>query len=127
MPWKACCFGATRSIPAPAPRNWTRIHTLVEYIRKNLAEPLPLETLAQISRLSISRLSFLFRKQLGTTPQRFVEAQRMERARRLLQAARIRVTDVAAEVGFDDPFYFSQRFRHHTGMSPRQYRDRIRT
>lgn len=100
-----------------------RIGDVLEHVQKNLAAPLSLDLLSQISRLSISRLSYLFRKHLGTTPQRFIESQRMERAKRLLRIARMRVRDVAAEVGFDDPFYFSQRFRRYAGVSPRQFQD----
>ncbi len=101
-----------------------RIQATMECIRRNLSEPLTLARLARVSHLSISRLSCLFRAQVGMTPQQYVEAQRLDRATRLLQIPSISIKQIAAEVGFNDPFYFSQRFHRRNGISPREYRRR---
>jgi AraC family transcriptional regulator of arabinose operon len=34
------------------------------------------------------------------------------------------IAEIAAQVGYDDPFYFTNRFRRHAGKSPTQYRRR---
>jgi AraC family transcriptional regulator, arabinose operon regulatory protein len=105
----------------------SRVQEVVEHICRNLATPLNLGDLARVCHLSISRLSHLFRENLGMSPQRFIETQRMDRAKRLLLIPQMRIGEVAAEVGFRDPFYFSQRFRREAGMSPRAYREEQRT
>ena len=99
-----------------------RITRVMEHIQQNLSSLLSIRTLADVSGLSVSRLSCVFRKAMGMTLQQYVESQRMDRARRLLQIGGMRIKEIAAEVGFSDPFYFSQRFRRHVGASPRKYR-----
>ncbi len=81
--------------------------------------------MARTSNLSVSRFAHLFRTQLGTTPQQFVERRRLDAACRLLELTTRPVTSIAAEVGFTNPLYFSTRFRAHTSHSPTQYRSQL--
>lgn len=96
-------------------------------LRERLAGRVTLAELAAACHLSESRLSHLFREQTGATPLQFLEAERLERAKRLLELTPITVQDVAAEVGFENPFYFTRRFRRYTGRSPRAFRQTVRT
>jgi AraC family transcriptional regulator of arabinose operon len=52
----------------------------------------------------------------------FVERQRIERARQLLVMTSLSVKEIGRGVGFESPFYFSLRFKRHTGKSPRSFR-----
>ena len=54
-------------------------------------------------------------------------ALRMARARQLLDRTAAPVAEIAREVGYEDPFYFSRRFQRHHGMSPTQFRRRDET
>ncbi|MBA2481585.1 MAG: arabinose operon transcriptional regulator AraC [Planctomycetes bacterium] len=101
-----------------------RLKLAMDHCCRNLAEKITLGTLARVSGLSPSRLSFLFHSQAGDAPIRYLERQRLARAKDLLEVTAEPVQDIAAHVGFDDPFYFSVRFRRHTGMSPRAFRKR---
>jgi AraC family transcriptional regulator, arabinose operon regulatory protein len=101
-----------------------RLKAAMDYCCRNLAERITLGTLAKVSGLSPSRLSYLFQTQAGDAPMRYLERQRLTRAQDLLEVTSDPVKDVAAHVGFDDPFYFSVRFRRHTRLSPRAYRQR---
>jgi AraC family transcriptional regulator of arabinose operon len=101
-----------------------RMHAVVDHICRNLAVKLDLETLAGVSGLSVSRMAHLFRAQVGATPQRFIEQQRLNRAMQLLAFTPHSVKAIAYELGFDSPFYFSLRFKRHTGFSPRAYREK---
>ena len=103
-----------------------RIRETMEYMCRNLAEKINLTRLAEISRLSVSRLAHLFRDQAGTTPQQFLELQRLNRARQLLELTPMSVKEIAYEVGFENPFYFTLRFKRQTGQSPRAYRARLK-
>ncbi len=95
-------------------------------LRERLAGRVTLPELAAACHLSGSRLSHLFREQTGTTPLQFLEAERLERAKRLLELTPMTVQDVAAEVGFESPFYFTRRFRRYTGRSPQAFRQTVR-
>lgn len=99
-----------------------RVLSVTEYIATHFADALDVEALASIVHLSPSRLSHLFAKHLGVSPQRYVERERMLRAQQLLDLTNRPIADIAREVGWDDPLYFSKRFRHFAGASPTDYR-----
>jgi len=84
---------------------------------------LTLENLAAAVHLSPSRLSHLFRVQVGMPPLQFLDRQRADRARLLLMHSSEPIGAIAAEFGFD-PLYFSRWFKRHTGVSPRAYREK---
>jgi AraC family transcriptional regulator of arabinose operon len=90
-------------------------------------QPFHLPALAKECGLSVSRLSFLFRRQMGRTPGKFVEEQRLSHAAHLLRRTALSVGEIASECGFADPFYFTNRFRRHHGMSPTRFRERSRS
>ena len=48
----------------------------------------------------------------------------MDRARELLTATDMRLTDIAMEIGYNEPNYFSHVFRKTVGMTPKEYRQR---
>jgi AraC family transcriptional regulator of arabinose operon len=108
-----------RSAPA---RLDPRVAQATEFLARRLAEPIGLADLAAACGLSVSRLAHLFRAQVGLTPQQFLEAQRLGRARQLLELTPRPVAAIAAEVGYENPFYFTLRFKRATGLSPRDYR-----
>jgi AraC-like DNA-binding protein len=62
-----------------------------------------------------------FRDRMGMTPQKFGELKRMEFAAHRLGMG-CSVKEVAAELGFADPYFFSRTFKRHIGASPLKYR-----
>jgi AraC family transcriptional regulator of arabinose operon len=99
-----------------------RIKTAIERIHRHLDRKITIPWLAKESGLSVSRLCHLFKEQVGATPQQFAERQRMERAQRLLAGTGYSVKQIAYQLGFAEPFYFSLRFKRATGQSPRAWR-----
>lgn len=100
----------------------SRIRRSLDFICEHFAEPLTVTSIAVQAGLSPSRFAHLFREQTGDTPQRYLELQRLNRARQLLQFTQEPVTAIARQVGFENPFYFTLRFKRHTGASPRVWR-----
>ncbi|MBA3708028.1 MAG: arabinose operon transcriptional regulator AraC [Planctomycetes bacterium] len=115
------CDGANRAERTPLD---ARLKLAMDHCCRHLSERITLDTLARVSGLSPSRLSYLFQTQAGDAPIRYLERQRLARAKDLLEVTADPVKEVAAHVGFDDPFYFSVRFRRLTGLSPRAFRKR---
>jgi AraC family transcriptional regulator of arabinose operon len=113
------CHAVTRSGQTPLD---PRLKDLQEYIHRNLTADLSLAQLAKECRLSVIHLCTLFRRQLQTTPQKYIENYRITMAKRLLSFPSRSVKEVAYDVGYKDPLYFSRRFRAHTGLSPEHYR-----
>lgn len=100
-----------------------RILRVLEVIGQRLRDRLTVEELAEIATLSVSRFSHLFSQQVGLPPREYLERQRLDAAAQLLELTNRSVALIAAEVGFEDPLYFSTRFRRRTGQSPTAYRD----
>lgn len=99
-----------------------RVAKALRLIRQHLETDLSIPRLARFCGLSVSRFAHLFRAVVGMPPQRFIEEQRMEKARQLLRDTNLSVAQVAEACGFSDPFYFSTRFRKAAGSSPLRYR-----
>lgn len=102
-----------------------RIRQALDRLCRGLGETIRLSELARSCGLSPSRLTHLFRKQVGLTPQRFLQEQRLARACQLLELTGQTVAEIAYEVGYDNPFYFTRRFKLATGRSPRAFRRQL--
>jgi AraC family transcriptional regulator of arabinose operon len=101
-----------------------RIHDAVNFIARNLAGPLSVRVIADAVALSPSRFSHLFTEQVGSSPARFVELRRIERAQALLSSSSLPIGAIADATGFSSQFYFASRFRALAGMSPSEWRRR---
>jgi AraC-like DNA-binding protein len=95
----------------------------MDYIRNHYHEPLERETLARKASLSTSYFSVLFKKHTGYSPVQYITKIRLDRAKQLLRQKHLTVSDVAREVGFQDPLYFAKVFSHEIGVPPREYRN----
>jgi AraC family transcriptional regulator of arabinose operon len=99
-----------------------RVFRALEYISVKLSQPMTVAGLAEAAGISPSRLAHLFRAELGTSVMHYIEMRRIERAQQLLAVTPLTVKQIALEVGFENPFYFSLRFKKATGLSPTSYR-----
>ncbi len=106
-------------------QNDLRIAKVQAYLRQHSNQRVTLNDLSRICHLSNSRLSHLFREQVGMSPLEFLDIERLERAKRLLELTSMSIQDIATEVGFDNPFYFTRRFKRYTGVSPRASRGKL--
>jgi AraC-like DNA-binding protein/ligand-binding sensor protein len=108
-------------------KDYDLIAPVIEHIRQNLDNPLSLAEAARLSGRSPSTVTRLFKKITGSGFKPYQMACRLQFAADRLTAAPNRpVAKIAAEAGFDDPFYFSRVFHKHTGRSPSEYRNEKR-
>lgn len=96
------------------------INTVLEYIRENLTEELPLELLASVAGLSCSQFKQKFKKQLGVSPRHYINQQKIEYSKVLLESGKS-VTETAMLLSFSDSSYFSTVFKKYTLFTPLQY------
>lgn len=81
-----------------------------------------LDDVAAALFISPNYLRQLFKQETGQTFTEYLTAQRMQRARILLGTPETRVADVAEQVGYADPRYFSVSFKKYYHMTPSEYR-----
>ncbi|MDR3372837.1 MAG: AraC family transcriptional regulator [Ancalomicrobiaceae bacterium] len=99
-----------------------RIGRVIETMQANLAKALRVTDLAAAANLSPSHFSAIFKKRTGFSSLDFFTRLKMQRACFLLDTTEKSIKAVAAELGFDDPLYFSRCFRRVHECSPLQYR-----
>ncbi len=101
-----------------------RIARSIAYMLDHLNQPLQVSTLAAQASVSPSHYFALFKRQTGTAPIDFFIRLRMNHARELLNSTGSSVKEIAATMGYDDPFYFSRVFKSVHQVAPAEYRRR---
>lgn len=97
----------------------------LNHIQNRLAEPLTVEELAELVHFHPNYFIAFFKKHMGFSPMQFVQRQRLEEAKRLLNSTELPVSEVAAAVGMDF-MNFSKQFKRATGLPPSVYRSSAR-
>jgi AraC-like DNA-binding protein len=85
-------------------------------------EPLDVEALARVARLSPAHFSREFRRAFGESPHRYLLIRRVERAASLLRTTDRTVADICLAVGLRSVGSFTTSFGRVFGMSPTTYR-----
>lgn len=97
------------------------------YLAQNFSDPnLMLQDAADEVHLSQSHFSTVFAQETGLTFTQYLTALRIGKAKELLETTEMRSSQIATEVGYNDPHYFSYLFKKNTGMTPGEYRKNSR-
>ncbi|MFD2611675.1 AraC family transcriptional regulator [Paenibacillus gansuensis] len=94
----------------------------MEHVHSQFKHPKSRLQMARECSMSISNFSLLFKRISGYSYVSYINKIRMERAKSLLRNGIAPINEIAYEVGYSDPLYFSRLFSRETGMSPREYR-----
>ncbi|MDO4564989.1 MAG: AraC family transcriptional regulator [Clostridia bacterium] len=101
----------------------TILNRAIRFIDKNYAdEGISLNTVAKAVNISANYFSGIFSQEMGLTFVEYVTQKRMELAKRLLRQTSKRSGEIAFEVGYRDPRYFSFLFKKTQGCTPSNYR-----
>lgn len=103
-----------------------RVRRAIHWIRAHYAEPIRVETLADMAMLSASAFHRHFKAATSMTPVQFQKKIRLLRARELLTAAAGAVSSVAFEVGYESASQFTREYARLFGQPPARDRARIR-
>lgn len=94
------------------------------FLDRHYTEPdLMLKDTAAEARMSVSRFSTLFAREMGCTFTEYITRLRIQAACALLRDTQSKISKIASDVGYNDPHYFSWAFRRHMGMTPTEYRE----
>ena len=91
------------------------------YIDRNYAKPLRVGDVASAVYVSKNYLSTVFREDMGTSLQNYLDKIRLHKARNDLLAGGRPIKMIAKQNGFCNSSYFSKRFTEEYGLSPRAY------
>ena len=89
---------------------------------EHYARRLTLGEIAAHVHLNPQSFSVLFKRETGQSVVDHLTHLRLEQAKCLLKDTSLPINQVAGQVGYEDPDYFSRLFHKVNGMSPRQYR-----
>ena len=94
----------------------------MDYISKHYNEPdISVGTVAESLNISEGYLSHTFKKETDYTLLNYLTRYRIHKAMELLKDCRVKVYEVAEQVGYRDIAYFSATFKKYTGISPSEY------
>ncbi len=96
---------------------------LQAFVDDRLGYDLGVEDLARHVQLSKFQLLRLMKKQLNQTPQQFVIARRIEKAKVLLKQRDVSLADIAFQTGFSSQSHLSNTFKQITGSTPKTFRE----
>lgn len=98
------------------------IKPVLEYIETHYGEELSLDCLADIAVMNARYFCKVFYLATKTTPMKYVNMYRIERAAFLLDSTDLPVTQIASDCGFCDSSYFTKVFKKYKGMTPLHFR-----
>jgi YesN/AraC family two-component response regulator len=99
------------------------IYKALDFIKKNYMNKISLTDVAQVSNISPSYFSKVFKEEMGMNFNNYLNELRVNMSKRLLLDDSIPLVDVAFMTGFEDQSYFSKVFKKVTGSSPGKYRE----
>ncbi|WP_166269209.1 GlxA family transcriptional regulator [Marinobacter caseinilyticus] len=99
-----------------------KLAEVAQLMEANIEEPIELQELAKLARISRRQLERLFLKHLGCPPSRFYLKLRLDRAHRLLKQSSCAIVDIASMCGFVSTTHFSRCYRKYRGTAPRAAR-----
>lgn len=99
------------------------VATIKKYIHEEYRSDMSITILANTINYSPNYLGALFKKKTGMSIHDYWHTTRMEHAKTLLSETTLYVFEIAEQIGYNDPYYFSSLFKRFVGVSPTHYRN----
>ena len=106
--------------------NSREIQRVLEYIAENVTNNISLEEAAKVANMSSFYLSKLFKKEMGINFVTYISMQKIQEAKKWLLDTDEPISNIAMELGYNEPNYFSKVFKRIEGMTPTTYRQKNR-
>jgi AraC-like DNA-binding protein len=103
-----------------------RILDALAYMRAHIFEKIDFNALCALACMSRYHFARVFRAELGRSPYQYLLWARLNEGKRLLGFSDCSVTQIAEKTGFESPSNFIKRFKAAFGVTPGEYRKRIR-
>ena len=104
-----------------------KIESALNYISRSLHFKINLKCAAKLTNLSYVQFLRRFQKYTGVTPSEYITSLRMQKAKTLLSDTDYHIKDIAEKCGFESEYYFSNFFKKNAGLSPKAFRNSLKT
>jgi len=94
-----------------------------EFVDEHLLEDITLIKVAEAMHVSSGYLSRVFLKEIGENFVDYVIRNKIEHAQKLLRETNRKIYEIAADIGYTNPHYFSKLFKDRVGVTPMEYRN----
>lgn len=102
------------------------VNAAIHYMKENIEKKLSLQDMADYTGYSGSHFSTIFKKEVGHSPLNYFNLLKVQYACQLLSTTDMKINQICFKVGIKDNYYFSRLFIKIMGMSPKEYRKRVR-
>lgn len=95
---------------------------IINYIDTNFHNDIDFKELARRHNYSFDRFRHIFREHFGISIYAYLTSQRINLAKRLLKSSNFSIARIAYDCGFNSSSQFTNIFKKHTGLTPKEYR-----
>lgn len=96
-----------------------------EFIEENFRQPVQVSSLAAMVNITPRTLNRRFQSAVAMRPIEYIQAVRIEQAKRLLELGDVTIKSLAHQVGYDDISSFTRLFKRATELTPKEYQDKF--
>lgn len=100
----------------------SNLRGVLEYINLNYQRPITLRIIARELAVSSDHIGKLFKKELGKTFSGYLNEFRVNKAKFMISAGGITISDISVRSGFGSEQNFFRQFKRHTGITPKKFR-----
>jgi YesN/AraC family two-component response regulator len=108
----------------PKSSNRQLVEKVMEYINENIMLQIDLDTLSEELSYNKDYLGRAFKKEMGMSINKFINSEKINMSKKLLDNSDMSISAIANALGWDDPNKFLKFFKYHENITPSQYREK---
>lgn len=101
------------------------VQQVQEFIEENFRQSIQISSLAAMVNITPRTLNRRFQSAVAMRPIEYIQAVRIEQAKRLLELGDVTIKSLAEQVGYDDISSFTRLFKRATELTPKEYQDKF--
>jgi AraC family transcriptional activator FtrA len=118
--------GQAQYIETPVAKNTGAFSCTLDWAIKHLHQPLSVDDLAQQANMSRRSFDRHFKSAIGISPKAWINQQRINLAKQLLEVEDLSIEQLAQKVGYDNGITLRFNFNKYVGVAPSQYQSQFR-
>ena len=107
------------------PHSDVLVKQVQEFIENNFEQSIQVSDLATMVNVTSRTLNRRFQSCVAMRPIEYIQAVRIEQAKRLLESGKVSIKSLAYQVGYNDISSFTRLFKRATELTPKEYQDKF--